>query len=234
MDYILKGNEMMRRHAEERHRVLKQIIILINEMESNSSPEVNDALLEAVSIQDEIDNLESQILSSDDRQLYFKLNHLNKMIKILDQREERRVELIDSVMQIDANLLARDELIDIMKEYVDMEEAAIHRLVAELSEAQTTIEEYNAQLNTYEKLSKHDPRFKALEIINKHPQGMSKKQLAFMLGTSQYEARKVITELTNFGMIESRSDDSELIHSSESIETGVPIDLPDLEIKNTN
>ncbi|MHA2089352.1 MAG: hypothetical protein ACW98K_00725 [Candidatus Kariarchaeaceae archaeon] len=224
ISYILKGNEMMRRHAEERHLLLKQIIGIINQLEDDQSTLVNQAIIEASNIQEEIELLENNLIDESETQthLQFRLRQLNKMMKILDQKDERRTTLINEVMQADANLLSRDELIEILQEYLDMETASAHGLVAELSEAQTQIEEYNNQLNTYEKLSKHDPRFKGLEILNQHPEGMSMTQLSFMLGTSQYEAHKIIQELVEFGMIE-RKHDGELIHAQQQIDTGLTI-----------
>jgi hypothetical protein len=234
INYILKGNAMMRRHAEERHGLLKQIIDHVNTVGEEKTDLVNMALSEAANLQEEIENLETQILDKSEmnEQLYFKLMHLNKMMRILDKKDERRSSLISEIMQYDANLLARDELIEILQEYIDMETASSHRLVAELSEAQTSIEEYNLQLDTYEKLSRHDPRFKALEILNDHPQGMSMTQLSFMLGTSQYEAQKVIQELIQFGMIGKRSGD--LIHSSTNVDAGLSMDEISPQIANTN
>lgn len=232
INYILKGNSMMRRHAEERHILIKQIIKLTDNIDEGNSVLVHKAIKEATIIQEEIDQLESHIIDDQDSQVYFKLRHLNKMMKILDRKGERRENLVDEVMQIDANLLARDELVAILSEYLDMESATVYRLVGELSETQSKIEQYNVQLNTYEKLSKHDPRFKALEILNKHPEGMSITQLGFMLGTSQYEAHKIIQILISLEMIV-RNHNGELIHSHQNVETEREIEpIPENLVEN--
>ena len=69
-------------------------------------------------------------------------------------------------------------------------------------EVQNIIDEYQNKLYTYDKLAKHDPRFKALEIISKHAGGISMTQLNFMLETSRYTGNKIIRELLDMNLIE--------------------------------
>lgn len=231
--YILKGNEMMKRHAEQRQDLLKQIISIIENSDIKSSTLVNQAIDEVNTLKNHVNKLELQLtdLNSEDAFEYQRLKNLNNIFKELDNREFKRDALVEKVFQLDVNLDSRHELIDILQEYVDMESAQNHGLVAEISETSDLIEDYQSKLFTYDKLARHDPRFKALEILGKHPQGMSFTQLNFMLETSRFESTKIIKELLTMQLVE-RVNDGELLRvtdvfdSSSMIHQQVTSSLP--------
>ncbi|MCE7736758.1 MAG: hypothetical protein GPJ54_17885 [Candidatus Heimdallarchaeota archaeon] len=219
INYILKGNAMMKRHAVERERILKQIFNLIQESENMKNNLVNEAMDQVSFLRNEINDLEIRVsdMSSKEAFTYQRLKNLNQLILELDNQQHHKDSIVRQIMQTDANLQSRDELIAIIKEYIDMEKAQNHGLVAEISEVQTVIEEYQDKLYTYDKLAKHDPRFKALEIIGKHSGGISITQLNFMLETSRYAGNKVIQELLEMNLIE-QSGSSELLKLTDIFE----------------
>ena len=219
INYILKGNAMMKRHAVERERILKQIFDLIEEAESNKSNLVSQAMDQVSFLRNEINDLEIRFsdMTSKEAFTYQRLKNLNQLILELDTQQLNKDSIVRQIMQIDANLQSRDELIGIIQEYVDMEKAQNHAIVAEISDVQTIIEEYQNKLYTYDKLAKHDPRFKALEIIGKHSGGISMTQLNFMLETSRYAGNKVIQELLEMKLVE-QIDNSELLKLTDIFE----------------
>lgn len=204
INYILKGNSMMKRHAVERERILKQIFNLIEESENIKTNLVSQAMDQVSFLRNEINDLEIRFsdMTSKEAFTYQRLKNLNQLILELDNQQTHKDSIVRQIMQADANLGSRDELIAIIQEYIDMEKAQNHGLVAEISEVQTIIEEYQDKLYTYDKLAKHDPRFKALEIIGKHSGGISITQLNFMLETSRYAGNKVIQELLDMNLVE--------------------------------
>ena len=107
-------------------------------------------------------------------------------------------------MQLEANLRSRDELVNILQEYCDTEQASIHRLVANYSEAQDILMDQQEQFAIYEAMSKNDPRYKALEILKQHEEGISIVQLSHSLNTTAFQANKIIKELINVGLVEER------------------------------
>ncbi|MHA2098143.1 MAG: hypothetical protein ACW99A_05615 [Candidatus Kariarchaeaceae archaeon] len=212
INYIMQGNEMMKRHAIEREKLLKQIFTLIEESESKKSILVNQAMTEVTSLKNEINDLEIRFsdMSNKEAFTYQRLKNLNQLISEVDDQQAHRNQIVNQIMQIDANMESREELTLIIEEYIDLEKAQNHRLVAEISEVSSSIDEYKNKLYTYDKLAKHDPRFKALEIIGKHSGGISITQLNFMLETSRYAGNKIIQELMDMRLIE-RMGNTELI-----------------------
>lgn len=229
ISYILKGNEMMKRHAEERQEILKKISGLIESDEARRKNLVDYAILEVQEIQNQMLDLELNITDPNDKDafIYHKLHNLNKIIAELDEQEQHRKSLVQKVMQLDANLEARVELQSILQEYIDMETAQNHALVNEIYEVNTLIEGYQNKLQTYDKLSKHDPRFKALEILGNHSEGMSITQLQFMLEVSRYEGAKIIKELMEMKLI-TRVKDSELLRLTDDFDSSLftPVQSP--------
>lgn len=230
INYILKGNSMMKRHAVERERILKQIFNLIEESENAKTNLVSQAMDQVSFLRNEINDLEIRVsdMTSKEAFTYQRLKNLNQLILELDNQQTHKDSVVRQIMQTDANLQSRDELIAIIQEYIDMEKAQNHGLVAEISEVQTIIEEYQDKLYTYDKLAKHDPRFKALEIIGKHSGGISITQLNFMLETSRYVGNKVIQELLDMNLVE-QIGTSELLKLTDIFEESFfTIDQPQL------
>lgn len=219
INYILKGNEMMKRHAVERERILRQIFSLIEESDSKKSKLVNQAMDEISTLKNEINDLEIRFADMNNHEAftYQRLKNLNYILSELDNQQKHRDSIVKQVMQLDANLDSRDDLMMIIQEYIDMETAQNHGLIAEISEVTNQIEEYQNKLYTYDKLAKHDPRFKALEIIGKHPGGMSITQLNFMLETTRYAGNKIIQELLEMRLIE-RMGSTELLKLTDVFE----------------
>ena len=204
VSYILKGNEMMRRHAEERQSLLKRIINFVKTADETSSNLVSEAINEAANLRNHVNELEIQFadLRGSEALKYQKLKNINKLLEELDDKEKQRDQLVNQLMQKDANITTRDELITILLDYIEVEQAQTHRLVSEISEIQGNIQEAQQQMITYEKLSTRDPRFKALRVLGKHQEGMSVTQLMYMLDVSNFQGRKIINELLIMGLIE--------------------------------
>lgn len=226
--YILQGNDLIKSHAEQRHSLLKKIIAIINN--GDNSHLIDLALEEVSDLHQIVNSLESDLkdLPSGYYYKYKKLTFLHLIMKQLERKEKTREEIIDEIIQLDANLASRDELIDILEEYLSMENATINRLVDEYATLQEMIEHYKEMYQTYTKLSKYDPRYKAVEILKQNPQGMSLTQLSFMLGTTHYNAQKIIRELINIGLIE-RKENSQLLQIPQNIEVGKSLEpIPEI------
>jgi DNA-binding transcriptional regulator YiaG len=127
------------------------------------------------------------------------LDKLNDRIEDLDFKFEQRDHLLRELAQSDVNITSRNELLTIITEYADMEEASIYKMVANYSEVQEIQGKIKKELDLLETLSSNDPRVKAVEIVRKRPEGMSITQLSFLLGTSQYQATKIIKQLVDLG-----------------------------------
>jgi len=189
IDLLLKANRMFKDQAEERQLIYQKLI------QTTTSANENNKRLERV-------QKELKATSNSDYIKKQKLDYLNSQILELEQREQYRDELLTEIKRQEANKKSRDELIGILEEYIDIEEAKIYALVRDYSEAQEAVQEMESQGKTFELLSKNDPRMKAIEAIQSHPEGISIVQLSFMLGTTQYRANKIINELLELGLIE--------------------------------
>lgn len=205
IELILKGNDMIKRHAEERQVLLKQIVDAANNGKVRKDPK---------QVLDELDASGDDFNTSE----YYKvtkLAYINAMIAELDFKKEQKAQLVDSIMQIDANLLSREELMGILSEYVEMEEAMIMKFVGNYSEAQEILQDNQEEIKVYDVLSSNDPRYKALKVLDDHPQGISITQLSFMLGTTHFHAQKIIRELTLMELIERSGN---LIKSAQHVD----------------
>jgi chromosome segregation ATPase len=210
----------MKRHAEERQMIIKRIVSFIEDSDSTKNNLVNMALDEANQLQSHINDLESRLTDLNDNEafVYQRLKNLNRVIAELDDQESHRDRLVEEAVALHASMESRIDLQNILQEYIDMEQAQNHGLVAEISEVGDLVDDYKSKLETYDKLAKHDPRFKALEILGQHPEGMSMTQLNFMLETSRYAGNKIIKELLEMNLIE-RIGNSELLKVSDAFET---------------
>jgi len=182
-DLLLEASELLKSQAVERQMIYKKIIA--------SSDIPHDQLDEPVE--------QYSVKYPSKRDM---LEHLHEMIEDLERKEAIRMELIEELMRINANLKSRDELIEILEEYIDMEESSIYRLVENYSEAQEILEDSQREGAIFEVLSRNDPRLKALNALRNHPEGISIIQLSFMLGTTKYQATKIIEELLEMNLAE--------------------------------
>jgi len=146
-----------------------------------------------------------------------KLAVLNKVAAELDKEESVKEGLVLESMQLDANLMARDDLIVILEEYIELESASIYRMLDEISELQNLANQYQKKLKAFELFAKDDPKFKTIEILKKYNNVISIIQLSNMIGTSTYQTRKILQELIEFGMIDP-VDEMGLIHIPQMVE----------------
>ena len=214
LESIIEGNKMLKRHAEER-------IILVNKMQEyihrisarKSGQELDKIIDKAIEIKDQMLELSLNQMdneSASDYMRYKKLSVLNSIIKELDEKSDRVQQLERKIYIEEQNNHARDEVINVLDEHIRLEEATIYKIIEEISEYEELKRKMEVQFETINLLTPFDPRYKALKILEKSPNGISQTQLKYMLGITPYEANKIINELVNLKLVDKRPD-SELL-----------------------
>lgn len=212
---IIEANELIKRQAAERIELLSNLFMLLDKViKSNASNEelVDIALLEIHNINDRVSNYGIHEASELDENYLRKLRlqSINKIMGELDTLEEEKILLRKKLDEIYEGNDGRDELIAILEEYVELENASNYKLVTEIAEMEQLKYQFEKSMEMYSLLSKYDPRIKALEILDHHPQGISLHQMVQMLDISPYETRKIVNELVNLSMVD-KSEGSDIL-----------------------
>lgn len=212
---IIEANELIKRQAAERIELLSNLFMLLDKViKSNASNEelVDIALLEIHNINDRVSNYGIQEASELDENYLrrLRLQSINKIMGELDTLEEEKILLRKKLDEIYEGKDGRDELIAILEEYVELENASNYKLVSEIAEMEQLKYQFEKSMEMYSVLSQYDPRIKTLEILEGHPQGISIYQLIQMLDISPYETRKIVNELINLSMVD-KSEGSDII-----------------------
>lgn len=212
---IIEANELIKRQAAERIELLSNLFMLLDKViKSNASNEelVDIALLEIHNINDRVSNYGIHEASELDENYLRKLRlqSINKIMGELDTLEEEKIFLREKLDELYEGNDGRDELIAILEEYVELENASNYKLVTEIAEMEQLKYQFEKSMEMYSLLSKYDPRIKALEILDHHPQGISLHQMVQMLDISPYETRKIVNELVNLSMVD-KSEGSDIL-----------------------
>lgn len=212
---IIEANELIKRQAAERIELLSNLFMLLDKViKSNASNEelVDIALLEIHNINDRVSNYGIHEASELDENYLrrLRLQSINKIMGELDTLEEEKILLRKKLDEIYEGKDGRDELIAILEEYVELENASNYKLVTEIAEMEQLKYQFEKSMEMYSLLSKYDPRIKALEILDHHPQGISLHQMVQMLDISPYETRKIVNELVNLSMVD-KSEGSDIL-----------------------
>ncbi|MCY3410344.1 MAG: hypothetical protein INQ03_01795 [Candidatus Heimdallarchaeota archaeon] len=144
-----------------------------------------------------------------------KVENINSVIGKLDLLQEKKLELEIKNQELNKKTDDRDELIAILSDYVQLEQASNYKLLGEINDLEDRIEAYKQDIDVHNNLSRFDPRLRALKIIETHPQGISKHQLVKMLDVSNYESFKILNDLKQLNLI-LMSDVSDIIHVGEN------------------
>ena len=208
LEIIKEGNRLLRIQAIERFEKLQDLII-----ESNST--ANNVVQLTL---DEIKNLhsDSNTLLAQLKCLYTNNPNNNKILEsLLGQTEIEsdsldtsniKYQLAEEILQQEANLMARDELLKIMREDIDLNKAARYRLTGEIATLQNEYKKVKAQVNVLEKILLYNNRFKVVEIISKHPEGITIEHMTTTLGKRADEILPIIEDLQKNAYIEKRGN----------------------------
>lgn len=208
LEIIKEGNRLLRIQSLERFEKLQDLII----ESKNVSNEIIQLTLE------EIKNLhsDSNTLLAQLKCLYT-TNPLNNEIleSLLGQTEieadnfiEDNItfQLAEEILQQDANLMARDELIGIMQEDIVLNKAARFRLIGEIATLQNEYKKVKQQVNVLEKILLYNNRFRVVEIISKHPEGITIENMTATLGKRNDEILPILEDLKKNSYIEKRGN----------------------------
>lgn len=211
IDGIIDASEMIKRHAEERLSILQRLADVIEKMDENTrnkARSVDNALNEIFSIKEEIQtqNMTQSLEDPEDYIRFQRLSILNEILKELEDKEKTLFSLQDQLRFINETIDRRDEVITILQNHGELDKLQNMTILAEIQETQEYIDQLDVTMATFDSIAQHDPRLKALNILNSHPQGISKMQLIYMLEITSYEAKKIIKELEDMEMIVFKSD----------------------------
>ncbi len=202
MDLIREGNRLMQKQAEERYEFLKSLIAR-SDLSSEKGQEVLKMIIsELINLQNDFHglNIQKELISlfsesvANERiqELIDKHPHL---IELLNQGFSLKEALAQEILRQEANLMARDELISILEEDIQLMESENSRLSNDVQNMENEIHTLADKVHMLEKLFLHSPKFKAVEIISKHPEGLSYTQLSYLLNIPINEAIQLAIEL---------------------------------------
>ena len=209
---------MIKRQAAERIELLSNLFTLLDKVIKNSGNNeelVDIALQEIHNLNEKVSNFEIQEASKLDENYLRKLRlqSINKIMGELDQLEDEKLFLRQKLDELYEGNDGRDELISILEEYVELENASNYKLVSEIAEMEELKYQFEKSMEMYSLLSRYDPRIQALKILERHLQGISIYQLINMLDISPYETKKIVDELVNLGMVD-RTEGSDILKIS--------------------
>ncbi len=208
LNSIIEGNKMLKRHAEQRLILINKIQEYIQTLETDKSSEELELIIEeAIKIKDHLLDIGLSKMDDDTTKEYLrfkKLSVLNSIMKELDNKSDKIKQLERKIYIEEQNNNARDEVINVLEEHIHLEEATIYKIIEEISEYEELKHKMEIQFQTINLLTPFDPRYKALKILEKSPNGISQTQLKYMLGITPYEANKIITELINLKLVDKK------------------------------
>lgn len=217
---VIEANRLMKKHAEERLDVLSELFMNLDNIADEMGGEFVEKILQEIheihmniSSPSDVESLEMELLQGQNK----KLKTINKIMGELDIIENNLHKKQQKLSNINKSLMERDELINILEEYVELETASNYKILTEISDLENIKFNFEKSMNVYSLLSRYDPRIQALSILEKNPQGISKYQLITMLDISNYEAKKIVDELIEMKMVETRGNDSILSLPGETV-----------------
>ncbi len=202
MDLIKKGNQLLQKQSEERYNFLRNMLTQCD-LSSDQGLEVLKMLIgelftlqadfQGLNAQKEIIDVFTETMADEDMKDLLEENpHL---LELLNQGLSIKEALAQEILRHEANIMAREELIDILREDIQYMESENMRLVGDIQEMEETIRQMASRVELLEKLFLHSPKFKAVEIISKHPEGLSYTQLSYLLNVPINEAIRIAIEL---------------------------------------
>lgn len=202
MDLIKKGNQLLQRQAEERYEFLRKLLSHCD-LSTDQGVEVLKMLIgelfalqadfQGLNTQKEIIEVFSESLA--DEGMNEVLEENPHILEFLNEGLTLKEAMAQEILRHEANIMAREELIDILREDIEYMESENMRLVADIQEMEVEIREMAARVTLLEKLFLNSPKFKAVEIIGKHPEGLSYTQLSYLLNVPINEAISIAIEL---------------------------------------
>ncbi len=216
LKFIIEGNQLMRRHYKQRVTLLNSLYDKMQEIKDKQDKDselIDQALLEIFAIQDNLVNLATttQNINPEEYFKYRRVSILNEIIQEIDDKEKIISHLQSELEELQKAISVRDTAIDVLEEHLDLETSSNFSMVDEIAEMEDIKDEFEERLLVFNTLSKYDPRYQALKILETHSQGISYIQLKYMLGTTPFQASKVIDELMRMDLIH-RSLERDLLH----------------------
>lgn len=203
LELVKEGNRLLRKQAIERYEVLQQ---LASEHAYESS--ITELLYEEISnLHADSDTLLNQLRillehEMDNQELLQVLIGTDIEEDAVEQVENPKFQIAKLILKEEANILAREELIEILKEDVELNKAARYRIVSEIYQMRNHMDAVKKEIEVFEQILLFNPRFKIIEALSKHPDGITIHQLALQLGKKEFEIMPIINELEQQSFIE--------------------------------
>lgn len=200
-ELVKEANRLMREQSAERFNQLKHIAMNTQGI----YPEISKLML------DEINNLhsDSNVLLSQLKVLYehnpaqnLYLEHILGYKPDGEEEEDPKIVLAKEVIRLEASIVAREELIEILKEDLELGRASRTRIINDIYELRSQYDKVKADVEMLEKILLFNPRFKVIEVLNKYPDGVTVRQLASLLDRRDEEIEEIIRDLETNSYIE--------------------------------
>ncbi|RMG33728.1 MAG: hypothetical protein D6732_11515 [Methanobacteriota archaeon] len=202
MDLIKKGNQLLQKQAEERYNFLRDMLSQCD-LSTDQGVDVLKMLIgelfslqadfQGLNVQKEIIDVFSETMA--DEEMKNLLEENPHILELINQGLSIKEALAQEILRHEANIMAREELIDILREDIEYMESENMRLAGDIHMMEETIRDMASRVTLLEKLFLHSPKFKAVEIISKHPEGLSYTQLSYLLNVPINEAISIAIEL---------------------------------------
>jgi hypothetical protein len=204
LDLIKEGHRLLRKQALERFEFLQNLATKYNFQNQNITKLLYQ---EITNLHYETETLLNQIRillmnSPDQERLIEMIAGTDVFDEGKTEEENPKYKLAKLILKEEANIMAREELIDILKDDLDLNKASRYRLVSEISTLRLYHDKLKEDVDLIEKILLFNPRFKIIEILTNHQDGMAVQQLATILGKKQYEIFNLIKELEQNDFVE--------------------------------
>lgn len=194
---VREGNRLLREQSYERFQLLKQIAIRTNDYSS----EISQLML------GEIDNLhsDSDLILSQLKVLYMSDPKTNRLLELVlgydlskeadEPKKDPKIIFGEEIIRQEANIMAREELIEILKEDLELNRASRYRILNEVYQLRQQYNRIRKEINLLEKILFYNPKYKIIEILAQHPYGISISELADMMDKRNDEVEDLLREL---------------------------------------
>ncbi len=202
---VREGNRLLREQSYERFNLLKKIAMATY---GDYSSEISQLML------GEIKNLhtDSDLILSQLKVLYLNDPKSNNMLELilgydLDQepdapKQDPKMLFGQEIIRQEANIMAREELIDILKEDLELNRASRYRILNEVYQLRQQYEKIRREIDLLEKILFYNPKYKIIEVLAQHPHGVTINELSDIMDKRNDEIEDLLRELERSNFVE--------------------------------
>ena len=202
---VREGNRLLREQSYERFNFLKKIAMATY---GEYSTEISQLMLS------EIKNLhtDSDLILSQLKVLYLNDPKNNNMLELIlgydledkpdTPKQDPKMLFGQEIIRQEANIMAREELIDILKEDLELNRASRYRILNEVYQLRQQYDQIRREIDLLEKILFYNPKYMIIEVLAQHPHGITVNELSDIMDKRNDEIEDLLRELEKNNFVE--------------------------------